>query len=340
MKTWIKHLYLKNFRNYSEKELSFSDRINLFLGANGQGKTNLLEAIYLISTGRSFRTEKLSDLIYSGEKAFFVEGILEKDGVEHRIQISFDGEQKKLLLNNNSYTTLQQLLGVLPSVLHTPWDGELIEGPPAIRRRFLNIHLAQSDLLYVHHLSRFWRALKQRNTLLKLRSIQGIECWEEEMALSAAYLQNARRQLLNALLSPLTKIAPPLSQDTPTISYQPSAADQYLAQLKKHRDRELYLGTTLIGPHRDDFDLSINQKNAKDFASEGQKRTLTTALRLAEWHLLSESIGTGALLGIDDFGVQLDAKRRAHLIESMSGFSQVFITTPEMELPGASVHRL
>ena len=185
---YLKSLYLRNFRNYAEAEIRFSPRLNILYGDNAQGKTNLLEAIYLFSTGRSFRTQHLSELVKSGESFFHLEAEIFRDNVLQKIQLTFDGQTKRLQMNANTYASFHPLLGILPSVLYAPNDTELIGGSPAERRRFINLHLAQSDPHYVHHLTRFWRAMKQRNCLLRGRDAQTIECWEIEMAQSASYL--------------------------------------------------------------------------------------------------------------------------------------------------------
>ncbi len=328
----LKSLYLRNFRNYAEAEVFFSPTLNVMHGFNAQGKTNLLEAIYLVATGRSFRAEQLVDLIKQGERFFFIEAKIEKEGIEHTVQISFDGIVKKLTLDNNAYSTLQHLIGLLPSVLYTPSDSELIDGSPAIRRRFLNIHLAQSDPLYIHHLSRYWRAMKQRNALLKIKQLEGIECWEEEMAQSAAYLWQKRETLIAEIQAPLRLMSEKLagSAEQHEIKFHPSFTDNYLAQLKKSRPREIQLGATLTGPHRDDFCLWIEGKEARGFASEGQKKTAVAALRLAERELLTQTAETSALLGIDDLGLHLDEKRQSLLRGMLASLGQVFVTTPEL----------
>jgi DNA replication and repair protein RecF len=331
---FLKSLYLRNFRNYSEAEATFSPKLNVLYGENGEGKTNVLEAIYLLSTGRSFRTEALSELIRQGETFFLIEGTLFKEGMEHTIQISFDGTQKRLLLDKNNYPSFQPLLGLLPSVLHTPSDRELIEGSPAIRRRFLNLHLAQRNLLYVHHLARYWKAMKQRNAWLKSKESDAIDCWEIEMATSAAYLQEARHHLIDALGALLQRRSEALSLELERHEIrfypsQPRTAEQYLAQLQKHRLREQQLGFTLTGPHRDDFSLLIGGKEARMFASEGQKKTSLSALRLAEWELFTKTNETPPLFGLDDFGIHLDSKREAALKEEVGQLGQVFVTTPQ-----------
>jgi DNA replication and repair protein RecF len=331
----LTHLYLRNFRNYSEAEVQFSPSLNIFYGQNAQGKTNLLEAIYLVSTGRSFRAEQLADLISEGQTYFYLDALVEKENVKHRIQISFDGQTKKLLLDNNQYTTLQHLMGLLPSVLYTPADGELIEGAPALRRRFLNLHLGQSDPLYIHHLSRYWRAMKQRNALLKSKDVAGIDPFEEEMATSASYLFHKRRELIEHLSQSFAVCGTELSgkREAHEIRFLPSfpaTANAYRAQLHKHRPRELQMAQTLTGPHRDDFYLLINTKPARGFASEGQKKTALAALKLAERRLLSATTGSQALLGIDDFGLHLDEQRHSLFQHQLRSLGQVFITAPDV----------
>ena len=151
----LKTLYLRNFRNYEEATTTFNSRLNFIWGDNAEGKTNLLEAIYLLSTGRSFRTQHLSELIRTGESFFYLEGECIEQGISQTIKLSFDGKNKRLQLNASTHSSFNPLLGTLPLILHAPTDSELIAGSPLYRRRFLNFHLAQSDPLYVHHLSRF-----------------------------------------------------------------------------------------------------------------------------------------------------------------------------------------
>lgn len=332
---FLKSIYLRNFRNWTDAEVSFSPTLNIFYGENAQGKTNLLEAIYLIAVGRSFRAEQLNDLIRRGESFFFLEAKIEKEGIEHTIQISFDGAAKKLTLDNNGYTTLQHLIGLLPSVLYTPTDTDLVDGAPTFRRRFLNLHLAQSDPLYIHHFSRYWRAMKQRNSLLKSKILAGIESFEFEMASSAHYLLQKREQLIDQLQAPLASLGKQLSgknehYEIRFIPSQPPTREAYLLQLQKNRPRELILSQTLTGPHRDDFTLSINGHPAKGFASEGQKKTAAAALRFAEWTLLSQSTQTKALLGVDDLGLHLDENRQTHFRSMLESLGQVFVTTPHL----------
>lgn len=328
---FLKSLYLRNFRNYAETQVNFDPKCNVLFGDNAQGKTNLLEAIYLIATGRSFKTMRLEELIRHGQSFFYIEAVLIRDSLAERVLLSFDGESKRLQTEANTYNSFHHLLGCLPSVLYAPGDTELISGSPLLRRRFLNLHLAQSDPLYVHHLSRFWRAMKQRNCLLRMRNEQDLECWEIEMTHSASYLYTARMEMIFELKEPLLRFSQDLSGEKESLElrYQPSyQPDTYLALLRKNRPREILQGLTLAGPHRDELLLSIDKQPARLFASEGQKKTAMAALRLAEWDRLCRRVEAPALMGIDDFGLHLDSPRQELLCSKLGSLGQVFLTTP------------
>ncbi len=334
----LKSIYLRNFRNFKEAEVDFGEKINLISGKNAQGKTNLLEALLLLSTGRSFRTQHLSELILDGAPFFFIEAKISQNGIEQTLRLSFDGQARRAEHNATRFPSFQPLLGVLPSTLFAPQDLDLIIGSPSYRRRFLNLHLAQSDPLYVHHLLRYWRALKQRNSLLKHTSQDGIELFEQEMALSAVYLYEKRGTLLQELNVALQAACQLFTSEILQLRYFPSQPqDGYLAQLKKNRARERQLGMTLTGPHRDDFLILLEQKPARLYASEGQKRTAIAALRLAEWRRLAKQVEMTPLFGVDDFEMHLDADRQKLFKQALDDLGQVFITTPQTacEWPGA-----
>lgn len=325
----LKGLYLRNFRNFKEVEVIFDPHINVICGDNAQGKTNLLEAIAFISTGRSFRTQHLSELIYEKESFFYLEAEIIQNNVTITTKIYFDGQTKKLTLGATVYPTFQPLLGTLPLILHAPGDSELITGPPNLRRRFLNLHLAQSDPLYVHHLTRYWRAMKQRNCLLRSKKQESIVFWEEEMALSAAYLHKTRSELIQQLIAPMAKMGENLSgaKEIHELRYLPSFSDHYLKQLEKNRIREKELGFTLTGPHRDDVSFWVEGKAARVFGSEGQKKTSIAALRLSEWERLLNKMNEAPIMAIDELGLPLDEKRQDLLWNKLGKLGQIFITT-------------
>ncbi len=336
---YLKRLLLRNFRNYLQSEVFFSPSVNFFQGENGQGKTNLLEAIYLVSTGRSFRTHTLSDLVAFGKRFFYLEAEFFRDGISQTLKIYYDEEGRKVEHNGNAYSTLHSLLGILPSVLITPDDLSLINGSPSERRRFLDLHSAQIDLSYVHHLGRYFKAMKQRNHLLRASSQAGIAAWEEVMALSASYIVDKRKHVVLEIIPHLNKWIELLSRGADPLSLHyhsnPSslceAEDKALVlqhAFKEMRPKEMVIGNTLVGPHRDDLSIQLGKKLVKTFSSEGQKRSCLSALRFAEWEHMAQLLEDKPLLGIDDFGIQLDKKRHKQLLLHLSHFGQVFLTSP------------
>jgi DNA replication and repair protein RecF len=345
---FLQRLYLKNFRNLSEVRVSFGPRINLIQGPNGQGKTNLLEAIFFLSTGKSFRTSTLSELIRHKENYFYLQAEFVRDHLVQTLKIYFDGKEKKIHYNNTSYHSFSNLLGLMPSVLFAPEDISLITGAPLERRRFLNLHIAQTNPLYVHHLVRYTNAMRQRNQLLKKKTEATISAWEEIMALSAAYLVIKRKEAVFELASPLNVHMQHLSQnqDHLTMTYVPSfireetsLTDNFRHQFQKLRSREMQLGSTLTGPHRDDLLINVSEKEAKAYASEGQKRSCISAVRFAEWERLQSLAAAPPLMCIDDFGVHLDATRHTLFQNKLQNLNQVFLTSPfDIDISAHKLH--
>jgi len=300
----------------------------------------LLEAVHLVSTGRSFRTRSLSDLISFGHHFFYLEAEFSKENITQTLKVYYDENTRKVQYNETVYPSLNCLLGILPSVLLSPDDLSIVSGNPAERRRFLDLHIAQVDPLYVHHLGRYFKAMKQRNHLLRAKSESAIQAWEQMMAQSADYLIKKRRQASLALKIPCTQWMETLSghRDSIDISYHsslslPQAVNQdatlHFQQLwQKMRGKEMHVGSTLIGPHRDDLTIHLTDKPAKVFSSEGQKRSCISSLRFAEWEQMSGVLGYAPILGIDDFGIQLDKGRLGQLKNHLPKFKQVFLTSP------------
>lgn len=328
-------LRLRNFRNYKDERIFFHPKMNLIVGENGAGKTNLLEAIYFLSTGRSFRTPLLKDLIHQDADYFFLEASFIKDGVSQTLLVGYDEKTKKIEHNATKLSSLSNILGIMPSVLFSPKDVQIITGSPADRRRFLNLHLAQSDPLYVYHLLRYTRALKQRNAFFKQKSLHGIECFEEQMATSSLYLMQARDASIRNLQTLIASKAEKLSfqNDSFEIKYLPSFNCRwdplvFQQEFNRLRNKEHLLKSTLIGPHRDDVLINHQNKAAKSYASEGQKRTFLSALKFSEWELLKENQSAPPIISIDDIGMHLDLQRKSLLKETLKQFEQGFLTLP------------
>lgn len=342
----LSSLRLQNFRIYENAKFEFHPRVNIISGPNAVGKTSLLEAIYFLVTGRSFRNGHAVDLLRQGASAFLVEACFVRHGVEQTIRVCCDGKEKKIFYNNAPCSSSVGLLGLLKGVVFSPDDASLVKGAPALRRQFLDYQIAQVDPLYVHHLTRFHRSMRQRNCLLKARSTTAIEGWENEMAVASAYVTAQRATAAADLDSAGCRLHDALTGENTKLSltYKSSAPDKIdLESLRKHfmhqyhrmRKRELELGCTLIGPHRDDLAISIGLREARVFGSEGQQRSCVAALRLAEWERLKAIGNEVPLMLIDDVGISLDDKRRELLLDHLYGLGQIFLTTTQrIDIPG------
>ncbi len=324
-------LRLCRFRNYGEETLTFSPKANLFTGDNAQGKTNLLEAVYLLITGRSFRTRSLTDLIQQGEETLYLEAQFESHSIPQTLTFALSPTEKRIVHNSAPLSTP---LGLLRGVLLSPEDRSLITGSPALRRRYLDLHLAQLDPLYIRALSRYMRALKHRNHLLRSHHHTTLDTWEAHLAKEAATLTQIRAQATLKLEKPLQEIHNRLTmgRDPVALTYRPTLTtdpDENARAYRKARPRELLMGHTLIGPHRDDLLITIAGQEARAFGSEGQKMSCAFSLKLAEWEHLNARSEEVPLLLVDDFGLGLDGKRRGALQELVEEKGQLLITSPE-----------
>lgn len=346
---FLKRLYVHNFRNIKEAHLEFAPHVNIIYGDNAQGKTSILEAVYIVMTGRSFRTAQLSDVIKRESTSCYIEAHFLKHNVEHKVKIALSLKERHAIYNSTKCSSLSDLIGGLQGVAMTPSDQELIKGPPQERRQYLDLQLAQSDPVYLHHLTRYHRAMRQRNYLLKAKIHASIESWEFEMAHAASYIITQRHQAVKDLNSYCQHLFQDLSGTLAEITIQyktfegdslpPCLKSYYLDQYKKLRRREMDLGSTLIGPHKDDFEIKMQQQPARTFASEGQQRIFSTVLRLAEWQRLFNLTDQKPLFLADDIGTSLDDTRRSLLLHRLQSdiMGQVIATTTHAT-PAASQH--
>lgn len=335
---YVKNLYLKNFRLHTEGFFEFHPSVNLIFGPNAHGKTTLLEALYFLATGRSFRSSHLKDLIELNFQSFFVEVNFIKHGIEQVLKVYYSPTEKKIVHNQTQHHSATSLLGLLQAVVITPDDDSLVKGGPSVRRNFLDLHIAQLNPLYVHHLTRYNRAMKHRNVLLKSKKTQGIESWEHEMANSAAYLVLERNTTVNTLESIANSYYKSLSgnKENLTLTYKSGypltlpkgkLRDYFIEQYSKYRSRELMTGFTLVGPHKDDLVISLNEKDSRVYASEGQQRSCVTALHFAKWQHIKDIEGEAPLMLIDDIGISLDQNRKELLFSHLKDLDQVFLTS-------------
>jgi DNA replication and repair protein RecF len=345
----LAHLRLRDFRNYGRLDADFGGGFHLLLGDNAQGKTNILEAIYLIATLRSFRGVGGAQMTRHGQNGYFV-GANVLSRADHEIKIYWSTRQRKLSLDGQPVKRLGDYLGTLRAVVFCTEDLQLIKGSAPVRRRFMDLLLTQTHPVYLPLLQRYTAALRARNALLK-----------DPRADSAA-LEGFSRQLVEAgvrLMKFRSELAPrvfPLAQeaharvtggcDPLELEYQPSVREDFAVELAQSRARERLFRSTVLGPHRDDVQLRLAGKSAAKFASEGQKRSIAIALKMAQAEYLSTISGVPPVLLIDDIMGELDARRRAGLLPLLSraqaARSQVFMTCTEENWPrelGRDLHR-
>lgn len=337
----VRSLFLRDYRLYEEAVFEFAPGVNAIVGPNARGKTSLLEALYYLVCGRSFRNAQQADLIRQGAPHFYLEACFVQHDVEQRLKISCDGKERRIFYNNTPFASVASLLGLLKGVVMVPDDMALIKGSPQARRQFLDYQIAQVDPLYVHHLTRYARAMRQRNCLLKAKQMETLEHWEREMASSAAYLSKQRHQAVAELDQLCCARYAAITQSTHTLKlvYKGNLSENLMERYAQMRPREVAVGYTLVGPHRDDVQILLDGKEARLFASEGQQRASVAAMRLAEWHRLRQIGAELPLMLMDDVGMSLDAARCGHLLNQLEGMGQVFLTaTHSLPVQGRQIH--
>lgn len=333
----VESLYVRHFRNLSDQTISFRNGLNEVVGDNAQGKTALLEALHVLILGGSFRTYQMRDIIQHERAGFFVEATVDMHGVRKTVSLSYDGARRAVMIDGQSQISSSQLLGTLLGVTATLEDQDLVFGPPAARRRFLDEQIAQIDPFYVTQLSRYARALSQRNRLLKMRDFRSIEAWEEQLARAGAYIVGQRRRttdllapkVVTAYRSLFGEIDHPLPLTMSYITQEPvgKSIEWYQQQYRDRRDQEARAAVTLVGPHRDDIEWAIGNKPCRSVASLGQARSVALSLRCAEWNLLKERSGEVPLFLVDDVESALDPIRTSSFFEICQELGQVCMTS-------------
>ena len=343
----LRELRARHFRNLREIDLRFPDGPVLFWGDNAQGKTNLLEAIYFLATGRSFRSRNDRECVAwnaPADEAASVAGRVERADAQREIRVVLYQGEKRLFLDGKPLARLAELFGELNAVLFTPADLQIVQGGPSARRRFLDLELSQISPIYLAALQRFNQALRHRNALL--RTGRPLERIALDLAPYEAILADAAGEILRYRAAALEELGRRAAQaysefgagERLELSYRyfmrndgaaegADIVDRYRDRLQADRADDLRQGSTRNGPHRDDFLLTLDGRNAHDFASQGQQRSCALALRIAEVGLMEARRGEAPLLLLDDLGSELDAGRRTRLLETLRGGAQAFLTT-------------
>lgn len=344
---YIKGLKLSTFRNYETLEISFSEGFNILYGDNGQGKTNIIEAIFLCASGRSHRTSRDVDLIKINEGGFYTRIDLDKEKESVRIEILLrKDEKKKIKINEIPVRKVGDLMGNLTAVIFSPEDLMIIKEGPSERRRFLDITLSQLRPSYFYNLQQYSKILAQRNMLIKeaqhKRSLlDTLEVWNKNLASVGVKIMKARYEFIQKLSDYSEKNQYKLTNGKEKLSllYAPSVKisdfedigrmeEIFLKTLEHSMDRDLYKGTTSYGPQRDDFEVLLNDSNLKLYGSQGQQRTAVLSLKISEIDIMKNETGEYPVLLLDDVMSELDSSRQQYLFKNLDHI-QTFITSTD-----------
>ncbi|KMO87792.1 DNA recombination protein RecF [Megasphaera cerevisiae DSM 20462] len=343
----IESIRLHQFRNYTDVKAKFPKAIVLLYGKNGQGKTNILEALYMGAVGKSYRGVADTDLIrWDCSEGSVILNFL-RNGVNQQIKIILSKMAKKELWINETKVTQRELVGTLNEVLFSPEDLQLIKGSPSLRRRFMDMEISQVNQVYYKQLIQYNRAVSQRNLLLKKMKydgMQSVEEWDRQIAVFAASIVKKRTEALHKIsfLSGVIHRRLTGGKEKMTMSYVQSYFDSakdkaediedpawYYKKLQENLQGDIYRMSTSVGPHRDDLNFFVDKADLKKYGSQGQQRTAVLSLKLSELEYIKSETGEYPVLLLDDVMSELDQSRRQAILDFVRNRIQTFITTTE-----------
>lgn len=336
---YINSVELSNFRNYENLKIVFSKGINILYGDNAQGKTNILESIYVSGTSKSHKNCKDREMIMISREESHIRTLISKDGIIHKIDLHLKKHKSKgIAIDGLTIKKTSELMGILPVILFSPEDLSIIKNGPGERRRFLDMELCQTDRIYYYNLSQYNKILYQRNKLLKQISfnkdlIDTLEVWDKQLLSYGIEIITIRRKFIEELNQIICNVHDKITDGREAIElkYAPDVLkEEFEDKLISGRERDLYLKSTGCGPHRDDMFFYINGQDIRKFGSQGQQRTAALSLKLSEISLMKEKIKDSPVLLLDDVFSELDRKRQNHLLKSLEG-TQTIITCTGME---------
>lgn len=341
-------IYLKNYRNYLQEHLKFNRYLNIIVGKNAQGKTNLLEAIYILGTGISHRTNVNSELVNWDYNKFMIKGEAQINKQKFKLELSLKGRSKEAFINSNKLKKINQLMEYLNVVIFAPEDLNLVKGSPSRRRDFINLEISQISSYYRNLLKEYKKVLKQRNNLLKdirdrRADSNNLAVWNQQLIKLGSKIIKKRLEALNKL-SILAKLMQrkitdgketlKLKYDTKLKIGHNSNLEEIKTEFENNLDRlqqkEIERGVTVIGPHRDDISLLVNDIDIRKFGSQGQQRTTALALKMAELEFMKAEVGEYPILLLDDVFSELDKDRSKHLLKIIENKIQTFITSTDL----------
>ena len=333
---WINDIKLNNFRNYDKKEIKLHENINVFYGENAQGKTNIIESIFLSSIGKSFRTNKEKELIKFNEEKALIEINFQKSDRDGNIKIEI-GDKKQIYLNGIKLKKLSELLGNINIVIFTPDDINILKGGPQNRRKFLDIMISQLRPNYMHILTLYLKTLEQRNNYLKQIKLENkdenlLDIWDEKLIEYGMKIYEYRKEFIEKIQNKIKNIHKEITENKEEIEIEyfsdANTRQNFINELKSRRKLDIIKGFTTKGVHRDDFVVYINGREVEIYGSQGQHRTAILSLKLSELQVIYDEIGEYPILLLDDFMSELDDKRRKNFLNNIKDI-QVIITCTE-----------
>ncbi len=337
---YIEKIKLQNFRNYEQLELSLNKDINIIYGNNAQGKTNILEAKFLSSFGKSFRTNKEKEMIRFNEQRCLVEIFYQKKNRDGKVKIEIS-TKKQISLNGVKLKKLSELLGNINIVIFTPDDINILKDGPASRRRFLDMMIGQLRPNYVYNLNMYLKTIEQRNNYLRQireenKPEEMLEIWDENLAEYGEKIYIYRNEFIEKLLNKINNIHKNITdaKEEIRIEYLSNCdnKENYLKLLKERRKLDIIKGYTTKGIHRDDFVIYINDKEVSTYGSQGQNRTAVLSLKLSELQVVYDEIGEYPILLLDDFMSELDEVRRKNFLNNIKNTQVILTGTDKIEL--------
>lgn len=335
----LKRIVLKNFRTYKDLSLEFHSRLIFFIGDNGEGKTNLLESISLLSFLKSFRGNSDDEMLMWGENTFYIGSLCQADE-DFKLEYGFEKEpirRKKIKLNNDIFKKQSDAFGLLPCVVLSPKDLIIIEGSHAERRKFIDSLISLLHKPYLDELLEYNRILKQRNITLKkqFNDLKMIDVYNSMLADKDESIRNKRKEIIEELNFHYQKALGNLSggKDNFTLIYKPNvdSKEKFLEKIQTNYQKDIRLGYTTVGSHRDEIFIGRDDKDLLEFGSQGQKRSSVISLKTASFELIRKKIGTDPILLIDDVIRELDIKRREFFVDLIRECGQAFFTTTDLE---------
>lgn len=332
----IKSLELADFRNYDSLEIHFDSGTNILYGDNAQGKTNVLEAIYLSSTTKSHKGSKDKDIINFNKEEAHIRTLLEKNGIEDRVDMHLrKNKSKGIAINGQKIKKAAELLGLLNVVFFSPEDLSIIKNGPAERRRFVDMELCQLDSFYLYNLNHYNKIVNQRNKLLKDLYFQPdlrdtLNIWDSQLVSFGSKIIERRELFIKQLNEIIYEIHRKLSgeKENLRICYEPDVSiENYQSSLAGSQEKDIKLKQTTVGPHRDDFSFLEESVDIRKFGSQGQQRTAALSLKLSEIELVKKVTKDNPVLLLDDVLSELDSNRQNYLLNSIGDIQTIITCT-------------